>query len=117
MVEFVGGKNLISKKSEHSRKMTLEEIVNAEPEIIVLMPCGFNVDRTIKEYKNSLHSNTKWNTLSAVKENKIFAVNANSFFSNPSLRTITCIEILAKIIHPEIFDELEVPTKSYTKIN
>ncbi|MDC0194106.1 cobalamin-binding protein [Candidatus Nitrosopelagicus sp.] len=117
MVEFVGGKNLISKKSEHSRKMTLEEIVNAEPEIIVLMPCGFNVDRTIKEYKNSLHSNTKWNTLSAVKENKIFAVNANSFFSKPSLRTITGIEILAKIIHPEIFDELEVPTKSYTKIN
>ena len=75
MVEFVGGKNLISKKSEHSRKMTLEEIVNAEPEIIVLMPCGFNVDRTIKEYKNSLHSNTKWNTLSAVKENKILATS------------------------------------------
>ena len=116
MIELVGAKNLISKKSEHSRKMTLEEIINIDPEIIVLMPCGFDVDRTIKEYKNNLQNNVKWNAIKAVKENNIFAVDANSFFSKPSLRTITGIEILAKIIQPEIFDELEVPRKSYTKI-
>ena len=116
MIELVGAKNLISKKSQHSRKMTLEEIINIDPEIIVLMPCGFDVDRTIKEYKNNLQNNVKWNAIKAVKENNIFAVDANSFFSKPSLRTITGIEILAKIIQPEIFDELEVPRKSYTKI-
>jgi len=116
MMEMVGAKNLISKKSEHSRRMSFDEIINTDPDIIVLMPCGFDVDRTIKEYRNNLLRNTRWNELRAVKENNIFAVDANSFFSKPSLRTITGIEILAKIIQAEIFDELKVPTKSYTKI-
>ena len=96
--------------------MTLEEIISTDPEIIILMPCGFDVDRTIKEYKNNLQSNTKWNAIKAVKENNIFAVDANSFFSKPSLRTITGIEILAKIIQPDLFEKLEVPGKSYSKI-
>ena len=116
MVEFVGAKNLISKKGEHSRKMTFEEIKNVDPDIVILMPCGFDVERTIKEYKNTLQKKSKWKTLKAVKEKNIFAVDANSFFSKPSLRTITGIEILGKIIQPEIFNELDVPPKSYRKI-
>lgn len=116
MVEVVGAKNLISKKSEHSRKITLDEIIDTDPDIIILMPCGFDVDRTVKEYKENLLTNTEWSKLRAVKENNIFAVDANSFFSKPSLRTIIGIEILAKIIQPEIFNELKVPVKSYTKI-
>ena len=50
MIDIVGAKNLISKKSEHSRKMTFDEIKNSDPDIIILMPCGFNVERTIMEY-------------------------------------------------------------------
>ena len=116
MIELVGGKNLISKKGERSRKMLLDEIIKIDPELIILMPCGFNVERTIKEYKNILEKNSEWNSLRAVKEKKVFIVDANSFFSKPSLRTIIGIEILAKIIQPEIFNELKVPVKSYTKI-
>ena len=116
MVEVVGAKNLISKKSEHSRKITLHEIIDTDPDIIILMPCGFDVDRTVKEYKENLLTNTEWSKLRAVRENNIFAVDANSFFSKPSLRTIIGIEILAKIVQPEIFNELKVPVKSYTKI-
>ena len=116
MIEIAGGKNLISKKGEHSRKIIFNEIKNIEPEIIIFMPCGFGVERTIKEYKNILSTNLEWNTLQAVKEQNIFAVDANSFFSKPSLRTITGIEILAKIIQPMTFNELEVPTDSFRKI-
>ena len=116
MIELVGGKNLISKKGERSRKMLLDEIIKIDPELIILMPCGFNVERTIKEYKNILEKNSEWNSLRAVKEKKVFIVDANSIFSKPSLRTIIGIEILAKIIQPEIFNELKVPVKSYTKI-
>jgi iron complex transport system substrate-binding protein len=116
MIELVGGKNLISKKGERSRKMLLDEITKIDPALIILMPCGFNVERTIKEYKNILEKNSEWNSLRAVKEKKVFAVDANSFFSKPSLRTIIGIEILAKIIQPEIFNELKVPVKSYAKI-
>ena len=116
MIEFVGAKNLISKKGEQSRRMTFDEIKNEEPDIIILMPCGFDVERTIKEYKKTLEDNLNWKTLKAVKDQNVFAVDANSFFSKPSLRTITGIEILGKILQPEIFNELEVPPKSYRKI-
>ena len=96
--------------------MTFDEIKNEEPDIIILMPCGFDVERTIKEYKKTLEDNLNWKTLKAVKDQNVFAVDANSFFSKPSLRTITGIEILGKILQPEIFNELEVPPKSYRKI-
>ena len=117
MIESVGARNLISKKGEHSRKVTFDEIKNANPDIIILMPCGFDVERTIKEYKNILEKNSKWNTLDAVKGQNVFVVDANSFFSKPSLRTITGMEILGKIIQSEIFTDLKVPVKSYRKIN
>ena len=116
MIELVGGKNLISKKGEHSRKILLDEIMNIDPELIILMPCGFDIERTMREYKKILQKNSHWNSLRAVKEQKIFVVDSNSFFSKPSLRTITGMEILGKIIQPEIFKELVVPVKSYSKI-
>ena len=68
MIDVVGAKNLISKKSEHSRKMTFDEIENSDPDIIVLMPCGFNVERTIIEYNKNLRDDPKWQNLRTVKE-------------------------------------------------
>ena len=57
MIELVGAKNLISKRSEHSREMTFDEIKNADPDIIIMMPCGFDVQRTITEYDKTLKNN------------------------------------------------------------
>ena len=54
MIEIAGGQNMISKTGEHSRRMQFEEIVKAAPEVIILMPCGFNVNRTISEYNKIL---------------------------------------------------------------
>ena len=54
--------------------------------------------------------------MKAVREDLVFAVDANSYFSKPSFRTITGIEILAKIIHPEIFGNIETPENSFKKI-
>ena len=107
---------MISKKGEHSRKMNIEEIVESDPEIIILMPCGFGTKRTIEEYNKFLKNNSDWSNLRAVKNKKIFAVDANSFFSKPSIRTITGLEILAKIIHPERFEDLSVPNDSFSNV-
>jgi len=117
MIEIAGGKNLISSEKMPSRKMQLEEIRDADPDVIVIMPCGFDVKRTIDEYNKTLAENKEWNDLRAVKENNVYAVDANSYFSKPSLRTVTGIEILASIFHPEIFKGLEMPENSYMKIN
>ena len=116
MIEMSGGENMITKKGEHSRKMGIEEIENENPDVLILMPCGFDVQRTVSEYKKYLKNDLRWNELRAVKERKVFAVDANSFFSKPSIRVVTGIEILAKILHPEMFEELEVPNNSFLKI-
>jgi iron complex transport system substrate-binding protein len=116
MVEIAGGVNLVSSEGEHSRKMTIDEIESADPDIIVMMPCGFDTKRTVNECVSSLGSNQKWSVLGAVKSDNVYAVDANSYFSKPSIRAITGIEILAKIIHPDEFSDLVVPDGSYTKI-
>ena len=117
MIELAGGINLISKTGEHSRRMELDEIINSNPDVIILMPCGFDTARTISEYDSILKNNHAWNSLNAVKNNQIFAVDANSFFSKPSIRTIEGLEILAKIIQPGKFDDLSVSVNSFSNIS
>ena len=116
MIQIAGGRNVISKTGEHSRRLTMDEIRNSNPDIIILMPCGFDIHRTITEYTEILEHDESWNLLKAVKNNQVFAVDANSFFSKPSIRTVEGIEILAKIIHPEIFVNLKVSEKSFVNI-
>ncbi|MDB3956818.1 cobalamin-binding protein [Candidatus Nitrosopelagicus sp.] len=116
MIEYSGGINMITKIGEHSRKMDITEIENADPDVLILMPCGFNVQRTVSEYEKYLKDNSRWNKLRAVREKRVFAVDANSFFSKPSIRVVTGIEVLAKILHSEIFTGFEVPTNSFLKI-
>jgi len=116
MIEIAGGINIISKIGEHSRRLDIQEIIESDPDMIIMMPCGFDTKRTILEYNNTLKENKKWNSLKAVKNNRIFAVDANSFFSKPSIRTIDGLEILAKIIQPENFESLKVPERSFSQI-
>ena len=117
MIETAGGENLISSEKTPSRKMKLEEIKEVSPDIIIMMPCGFDVKRTVHEYNKTLADNPEWNELKAVKENNVYAVDANSYFSKPSLRTVTGIEVLGKIIHPDVFSDLQLPEDSFTKIS
>ena len=118
MVEIAGGINGLSKPKEQSRRTSIEEIKKFDPDKIILMPCGFNIDRTIKEYKNniSLNENQEWNNLRAIKNNELYVVDAGSYFSKPGPRTITGIEILAKIISPNEFKHITIPENSYSKL-
>lgn len=116
MIEVAGGQNMISKTGEHSRRLNIEEIIKSDPDIIIVMPCGFDTYRTIQEYNQVLDKDTSWKSLRAVKNNMVFGVDANSFFSKPSIRTITGIEVLAKIIQPEKTTDLNIPSNSFLHI-
>ena len=116
MIEIAGGINLISKSGEHSRRFSFQEIMQADPDMVIIMSCGFSTKRIVEEYNSTLKENKDWNSLRAVKNRQIFAVDANSFFSKPSIRTVEGIEVLAKIIQPENFQNLKVPKDSFEHI-
>jgi len=116
MIEIAGGTNSVSATGEHSRRMTIDEVEEADPDIIVMMPCGFDTKRTVSECTMVLKGSPRWKNLRAVKDGRVFAVDANSYFSKPSIRTITGIEILAKIIHPHEFADLEIPKSAVKPI-
>lgn len=116
MVELAGGINGISATGDQSRRMEMDEIVKFDPDIIVLMPCGFDVNRTIQEYEK-LADKEKWRSLKAVKQGQVYAVNANEYFSKPGPRTVIGLEILAKIINPDTFKDLQIPKNSIRKID
>ena len=117
MIELAGGINLISKIGEHSRRMDMQEVKNSDPDIIILMPCGFDTARTLSEYDAILRNDPAWNSLTAVTNNRVFAVDANSFFSKPSIRTVEGLEILAKIIQPDKFKDLTVSDGSFSNVS
>lgn len=116
MVEIAGGINSLGMTGEHSRRMTMSEVEESDPDIIIMMPCGFDTKRTTAECTTVLQNNPRWEGLRAVKNNQTFAVDANSYFSKPSVRTITGIEILAKIIQPQEFSDLKVPENSFKQL-
>ena len=81
------------------------------------MPCGFDTIRTLSEYDVILKNNSDWKSLNAVKNNQVFAVDATSVFSKPSIRTVEGLEILAKIIQPDKFKDLTVSVGSFSHIS
>lgn len=115
MVEIAGGINGLSSTGDQSRRMELDEAVKFDPDIIVLMPCGFDVKRTLQEYEK-IADKEKWRSMRAVKQGEVYAVNANEYFSKPGPRTVIGLEILAKIINPDTFRDLQIPKNSIQKI-
>jgi len=115
MVIMAGGINGISSQGKPSRRMSMDEIKLFGPDRIVLMPCGFDLNRTLIEAK-ILEKNDEWKSLEAVRNNEVYVVNANAYFSKPGPRTIVGLEILAKIINPRLFEDLYVPPNSFTKL-
>ena len=117
MIEIAGGVNYLSKTGEKSRRSTIEEIKKFDPGKIILMPCGFDIERTIKEYERTIKNNSSWNSLRAIKEKELYIVDAGSYFSKPGPRTFIGIEVLAKIINPNEFNHIRVPSKSFIKLD
>ena len=115
MVEYAGGINGLSSTGEPSRRMEIDEAVQFDPDIIVLMPCGFEIPRTLKELP-PLARNEKWKSLRAVRNGNVYAVNANAYFSKPGPRTVAGLEILAKILHPKNSLRIKIMKGSHKKV-
>jgi iron complex transport system substrate-binding protein len=108
MVELAGGQDVLGRKGEPSAKIDWNKVVEFAPDVIVLMPCGFDVPRTLREAPALKHFDG-WRDLPAVKAGNVFAVNGHAFFSRPGPRLVDGLEILAHLIHPEVFPVQQSP--------
>ena len=104
MVEIAGGKNILGKSGNDSHWIKFKEIVNQNPEIIIFLPCGFNIEKTKEEVKKMFKQNNEWQSLKAVKNKKIFVADGNQFFNRPGPRLVESLEIFAEIINPKLFN-------------
>ena len=104
MVGLAGGKNILGKSGNDSHWIKFKEIINQNPEIIIFLPCGFNIEKTKEEVKKLLKQNSEWQSLKAVKNKKIFVADGNQFFNRPGPRLIESLEIFAEIINPNLFN-------------
>jgi iron complex transport system substrate-binding protein len=100
MVRLAGGEELFSRPGEPSARLTWPDVFEAAPEVLILMPCGFGVELTIHEAR-ALPEMPGWDELPAVKNGRVWVVDANSYFSRPAPRLVEGVEILARILHPK----------------
>ena len=109
MVRIAGGEELFARAGKPSERLTWEEVFEAAPEVLVLMPCGFGTGRAVEEARRVLPGLSGWKDLPAVEDGRVWAVDANSYFSRPAPRLVEGVEILARILHPETFAGASVP--------
>ena len=111
MIQVAGGEEVLGKVRTPSSRVHLQDIVEAEPEILLIAPCGYSAPQARNEYV-SMELPEQWNAMPAVRNGRVYALEANSYFSRPGPRLVTGIEALAKLFHPTI----EVPREAEAAI-
>lgn len=102
LIEMAGGSNLFGTAGEHSPWMKFEELAARDPDVILISPCGFNMDRAAKDLP-VLTQLAGWPRLKAVRNRRVFMADGNQYFNRPGPRIAESLEILAEIVHPERF--------------
>jgi iron complex transport system substrate-binding protein len=99
LIDFAGGEDVLGFAGENSEERTWGEVVSSQPDIVVVMPCGFDAEIAYREAE--MHRDE----LRAVGAGEVVAVNAAAYFSRPGPRIVDGLELLAHIIHPELVPE------------
>ena len=102
LVSVAGGENLFGVTGTHSPYLSWDNLIDAEPDVIIAMPCGFDLSRTQAEMA-PLMALPDWPRLSAVQSGAVYITDGNQYFNRPGPRIIESAEILAEILHPEHF--------------
>jgi iron complex transport system substrate-binding protein len=103
LVELAGGTSLLSEAGRHSPWMTWDDLVSADPDFIVIMPCGFGIERT-KQELHLLTEHPSWPKLKAVQNGHVFLTDGHQYFNRPGPRVVESAEILAEILHRPLSD-------------
>jgi iron complex transport system substrate-binding protein len=102
LVEMAGGVNLFGKAGEHAPWLTWDELRHGDPDVIVMLPCGFDIPRTYQEM-SALARQLGWANLRAVRAGRVYLTDGNQYFNRPGPRLVESLEILAEVLHPHSF--------------
>lgn len=114
MVQIAGGTEELGRVHQPSIRIDWNRVLDYDPDIIILMPCGFDLQRTVAESKLVKYGDSL-EKLRAVKNGKVFAVNGSAYFNRPGPRIVDGLEIMAQILHPNLFRGL-APSESYIRL-
>lgn len=104
LIRFAGGENLLTQEGQHSPYGSWEALIEAQPQVVVIGPCGFDLARTLAEWDQ--HQNhSAWQSLPAVQQGRVYAVDGNAYFNRSGPRLVDSLELLAWLIHPKLFPE------------
>ena len=109
MVEIAGGIPLFAEAGKHSPWISWELIAKEDPDKIVILPCGFSIERILEEL-HILTGNPLWNSLNAVQNKEVYITDGNQYFNRPGPRAVESIEIMAEIFHPTHFKQKHYKT-------
>lgn len=101
LVSIAGGSPMLGAHGEKSPWITWNDLVKADPEVLILMPCGYDMDQTMRN-ATVLTENAHWPLLRAVKTGRVYIVDGNQYFNRPGPRLVDSIEILVEILHPKL---------------
>ncbi|MFQ5744241.1 MAG: cobalamin-binding protein [Acidobacteriota bacterium] len=102
LVEMAAGENQFGQAGKHAPWMSWEQLCENDPEIIIAFPCGFDLERTRREM-SALTRRRKWSSLRAVRDHRVYLADGNQYFNRPGPRVVEALEIMAEILHPEVF--------------
>jgi iron complex transport system substrate-binding protein len=109
MVDIAGGEEVLGNPGTKSERITPQRVLEAAPEIIVLMPCGFSLERTVQEYRRTDFL-PGWT-------GEVYAVDGSSFFNRPGPRLIDGVEILADIFHPSSYRGRDESHRNFERLS
>lgn len=102
MARLAGGVEVLGREGERSIRATWQEVADAAPDIVVAMPCGFDLERTRRELQVVVER-PEWKALPAVRRGAVWLTDGSAYFSRPGPRLIDALEILAHAVHPDLF--------------
>ena len=103
LIDMAGGINLFGEAGKHSPWMTWDQLASSDPDVIIVTPCGFDINRTLEEM-SLLASRPGWSPLKAVRNGRVIVADGNQYFNRPGPRLLESLEILAEVFHPDAFD-------------
>ena len=102
MVEISGGRDALVSPGSPSPRLEMQKILYADPDILILMPCGMNVDQARAEF-DTLDNLDEWHGMSAFRNRRVYIVDSGALFSRSGPRLVDGLEIMASIVHPDLF--------------